>query len=207
MTLRLEMLNNQGVWVQVSSFSFGVVPVGEFRQIASSFTPNQLLALLGFYGSHVVRGVVTLSNSVGSVDLLTNGVPFTLAELQIGLVPSITSFQVFADKTVAVNVQESPGSNFYELRVKRLFSDAVFMEAGQCFQGICYIAGSIEHPEFAASSGVLIGANWSGTGILDGHGLRRVGGNVELISFDSGTYYVELYENNSLRTRKKLVVP
>mgnify|MGYP001565115564 FL=1 len=78
LTLALEMLNSQGVFVEVARQSFGVVPVGENRSFTATFTPALLQSFLGFVGNHVVRGRMTLANTIGSIDVLSNQAPFTV---------------------------------------------------------------------------------------------------------------------------------
>lgn len=126
----------------------------------------------------------------------------------------ITSITVQSDKTVrvgiTVNVASSPntyGQAGGNIQMRVLDSQGNLIYAGQCQGSFCYIAGSKDNPNFASSSGVLIGENRAySTSAFDTLSPRRIGGASEIIIFDKGTYNILLIEDGTQIAKRGFMV-
>lgn len=126
----------------------------------------------------------------------------------------ITSIMIQSDKTarvgITVNVASSPntyGQAGGNIQMRVIDSQGNLMYAGQCAGNFCYIAGSKDNPNFASSSGVLIGENRAySSSTFDTLSPRRIGGASEIIIFDKGTYSILLIEDGNQIAKKSFTV-
>lgn len=130
------------------------------------------------------------------------------------LCSKVESVVVQADKTVRINIfaSVSCSPNTYgcsggDIQMRVLDSKGNIMYAGQCLGDKCYIAGSVDNPQYAQSSGVLIGENRAyQSSAQDILAPRRIGGASEIIIFDKGTYSILLIDGGTQVAKKTFMV-